>query len=966
MKKIFISAVFALICAFSFGQGFQNMIVEQVDASAAEGGNTAYRVYIDMAPGYQLQAVFGNDVNPTTISTTTDWYNSAFGGTIGNSLSSALFGTFPEAVFDSYISMNAASSSDIGVPTADDTDGTADGLTAGTIAGVTEAGISTASNFGAGGVDNTFAINTAVGGAWSTTDDNSDQTPNNTVLIGQFTTDGDFTLSVNIQIRSAAGVVETYEASTTAALNFPAPVTGCTDASSCNYNAAASVDDGSCDGGPVDACDYCTTDDGTPTGTPVTDGSGVIVDGDINNNGICDVDENLGCTDNTACNFDASANVDDGSCLFPGDACDDGDATTANDVFQSDCSCAGVVIPGCTDATACNFDATATVDDGSCIIPDAQCEICSGGVAVLDPAADANNNGICDALEAGYLFGSVSQTCDDPDFCLPLQSKIPITDVNGFDLTVNYDPAQVTPTGNIIVYAQTDINPSDVGFNTFIPTAGTMFVSVYLLPSAPSTSMWDVNQLTDILCIEFITNAGFTTGTSNISLPEVIESHVTTPFSVLTTNTTGDITVSESTVHNGNLQFWNGFSPIQYDSNNPATYAVTDVFGNDNTCANQSGSSVNPDLVGTFVYDAVNGDHVEIIRDVPNTASVLSVINGFDALLTLQVTLNQPNTFNDFQFIAMDVNRDGGVTAGDVSQINQRTVLEIGEYSQVNPQRDWIFVDATSAANFGVVDRFNVPIIDLCVAIPAAVDCQIPDEDYIGILLGDVDGSWSTLPVDGVLKAFGKDESTTKNNDQKVIIDLVNAEVTPGYITVPVAFESPEAINTLDFEFQFNTDLMNYDSYEALVDLDFESVNYNEADLTLRATTGSLVAFEDTPVMNVTFAVNGDINVEDFVPVTAVINGVIVPIEVSFGVGVNDINVETSIFPNPTNDVVNITVSDNAFVQVLDVTGKAVLISTNVNANQLEQIDMSALESGMYLINVYGDNFSTFEKIVKK
>ena len=52
-------------------------------------------------------------------------------------------------------------------------------------------------------------------------------------------------------------------------------------------------------------------------------------------------DLNFGCTDSDACNFDATANADDGSC---------------------DYSCLG-----CTDETASNYDPDATVDDGSCV-----------------------------------------------------------------------------------------------------------------------------------------------------------------------------------------------------------------------------------------------------------------------------------------------------------------------------------------------------------------------------------------------------------------------------------------------------------------------------------------------------------------------------------------------------------------------------------------------------------------------
>ena len=52
--------------------------------------------------------------------------------------------------------------------------------------------------------------------------------------------------------------------------------------------------------------------------------------------------ELCGCTDATACNYDASAVNDDNSCDF---------------------SCYG-----CTNSSACNYDASATLDDGSCIL----------------------------------------------------------------------------------------------------------------------------------------------------------------------------------------------------------------------------------------------------------------------------------------------------------------------------------------------------------------------------------------------------------------------------------------------------------------------------------------------------------------------------------------------------------------------------------------------------------------------
>ena len=124
---------------------------------------------------------------------------------------------------------------------------------------------------------------------------------------------------------------------------------GCTDATACNYDPDATLDDGSCNfdcNGCTDpaACNYdptATQDDGSCT---VNDDCGVC-GGD---NSTC-----TGCTDAAACNYDPSALFDDGSCL-------------ANDecgVCGGDNSTCG----GCTDATACNYDPAAVIDDGSCI-----------------------------------------------------------------------------------------------------------------------------------------------------------------------------------------------------------------------------------------------------------------------------------------------------------------------------------------------------------------------------------------------------------------------------------------------------------------------------------------------------------------------------------------------------------------------------------------------------------------------
>jgi hypothetical protein len=223
--------------------------------------------------------------------------------------------------------------------------------------------------------------------------------------------------------------------------------TGCTDEAACNYDMDATIDDGSCivggaelniavGGGSWDSeigwaleaggvvyasggageSSLCIEEgcyelnmtdsfgDGWNGATyTLTDGSGnVLASGtlDTAQNGdgstvgsdliqFGDVDCGLGCTDPSACNYEESATFDDGSCDFSCYGCTDADAcnydetATIDDgscLVNDDCGVCGgdnSSCAGCTDSEACNYDETATVDDGSCLSNDA-CGVCGG------------------------------------------------------------------------------------------------------------------------------------------------------------------------------------------------------------------------------------------------------------------------------------------------------------------------------------------------------------------------------------------------------------------------------------------------------------------------------------------------------------------------------------------------------------------------------------------------------------
>ena len=81
---------------------------------------------------------------------------------------------------------------------------------------------------------------------------------------------------------------------------------GCTDSGACNYDSGTDTktDNTQCVYAE-NSCEFCSGE---------TDGTGTVVSNDADNDGVCDSDEVLGCTNPGACNYDELSTDDDGSC----------------------------------------------------------------------------------------------------------------------------------------------------------------------------------------------------------------------------------------------------------------------------------------------------------------------------------------------------------------------------------------------------------------------------------------------------------------------------------------------------------------------------------------------------------------------------------------------------------------------------------------------------------------------------
>ena len=411
----------------------EDVIVEEyyvsnaLDAMAVFGipgpevGSTTYRIFVDMAPSFQLQQITGFATNPLEVATTTGFYNPtgasvSFGENLGGFLFNA--GAVP---LDSYFSLGFASTGRAGITKALDTDGSVfTNRLQNTVNPINVVDGSVVPNGEQVTVQILGAVNldiVNVQGASTFFDNNNSifnldgakgATSANQVMIGQFTTTGEFSFKLNLLIydnTTAPGpsgtVVEYYTHTNVVdnggnlsricpALTFPpvSNITGCTDIAACNFNAAASIDDGSCLV-PIPNCEACNaTNDGF-----------VIIDSD--GDGVCDAQEIAGCTSATACNFNGNATDDNGTCIEPIDNCQA--CNTANDGLvlvdtDGDGVCNAEEIAGCTSASACNFNGNATDNNGTCIEPVANCQACNAandGLVIVDIDGD----GICDADE---------------------------------------------------------------------------------------------------------------------------------------------------------------------------------------------------------------------------------------------------------------------------------------------------------------------------------------------------------------------------------------------------------------------------------------------------------------------------------------------------------------------------------------------------------------------------------------
>ena len=399
--------------------------------------------------------------------------------------------------------------------------------------------------------------------------------------------------------------------------------TGCTEVNACNFDSGAIFGSASC----IYTDNICETCSGE------TDGSGILVDNDL--------DDDTVCNDNDICpGEDDTIDTD-----FDGlpDACDICPQDLENDA-DNDGVCESDEVAGCTDEFACNYSVAATDQDNSCTYTDGLCESCEDGVIVDNDTDD-------------------DMVCNSDDQC------------EGFDDSIDYDNDNIidgcedcvgidTIDGGCVIYG-------DVNQDGFVGFDDAMVILSYLLESSGELLGMDYNQdgIVTLLDFTMLIYEYFSMDVSAESLENPSSAQIATFYNTI--NLFADQYVAGVLLSLENIS-------DNFDLSIDSTYvSIYSVYGS-NIKILFMDDPEHSDLLDTVLVDVISGTYelnyeetqiVDINSHIPFSViyqlgdvnmdisiNILDVVHMVEHILAIDPEINQ----------YADINHDGVVNVMDV------------------------------------------------------------------------------------------------------------------------------------------------------------------------------------------------------------------------------------------------------------------------------------------------------------
>lgn len=584
--------------------------------------------------------------------------------------------------------------------------------------------------------------------------------------------------------------------------------------------------------------------------------------------------------------------------------------------------------------------------------------------------------------------------CSSSSILIPIEATSTVSsDVVGFDFCMTYDENLLIPTGNASIGDVVHGGNSaiaDYFLNTSTP--GEINGLIYFNGAAPFPSYF--SGIGTVISIEFQYNGSVPPGTMMpFTLCGVNESTLFSGDIAHCNEDLNHFTVINDPTYLGTIEFWGkGARPLQYDELNPGSFLPTSITGTDISCTASGASTFYTDLNGQFVYEVAEGDYIRISRDIPgaygsaaNCTDVMSWINGADQNRAMKIATMDPSlTPNVYQMIAADVNRDNKVTAADITLMSARSVMSICGFSAngIDPIEDWVFVDQATLVNdptFSIstsypaddgagYSRNAVPSIPNCLSAPINVvaSCAATsNEDYSAILLGDVNGNWQSS--DGANARL----ASSQGKDGKLIFELSSSADEPGTQFLNAFYESENAVESVDFSFDLPANLQEADISISTSDDDFNFVwNIYDGRLLL---SGYWIdnALMEGQLLEIKLSTSEPIVSDQLNKINAFVNGTKANTEVSSDKSILNLTSDPAfairVYPNPANSYVILELSGqsmrNNSLTIYNTVGK--IVRTQLLVEGHNNIDLSMMQKGVYLLKVNGIQYATNLRLVK-
>lgn len=654
-----------------------------------------------------------------------------------------------------------------------------------------------------------------------------------------------------------------------------------------------------------------------------------------------------------------------------------------------------------------SFEIERAGTDGSRIIFNCK----ANSAAFTDNSAEGNENytyRIRSANEAGYSEFSnsvaiyttintvykyelplLSSNCSASDiFSLPLvkNSIGQLNNCKGFDITLQYNRKKVLPTG-IIKINHNLISDSAITDYNFVLNDSLIQISLFFYGENVDNSSF--NGQGQVLSVEFFKTANFENNDSAYfhikSVKERYNGNLVTCL-----GQSGMFKTFSDSIFDGSVRFWGNNLPVVVDSSYYPEYAQDiKVYGLGTIENIDTSAYAIADNNGNFEYPVNVSRKILIDRDIPSGTDMLPVINGIDAYYVKKV-LTGDTAFvpSVYQLMAMDVNGDGIISAGDLTQINMRAVSIIDAFEQTTQgslksasdlgiSNDWIFLPyktISSGKNYRIsgkypnddnvgYSKFRVPVVPAIVPLTVndSSECmQVQNESYKGILLGDVTGNFKNY----ILKKNQKSASVHKIDT--IVLKVTESSEYNDYLEINIDINSPGLLQSLDFSLEYNKNKLEYLMVDA---------NKNQLEYTLNNNLPGKIQFtsfasgsymDKNELLKLRFSVkNGIPEQNDFVLTKGYINGELCNTSVILDKILPEIekveNIE--IYPNPAGKYIVLKCEYLSNVRIVDITGKIVL-SFSDKISGSTNINLQNLRPGTYFVVIRGDNFQTSKKLV--